>query len=79
MDKFFMHRIKRTGETFDKGIEVHPDLNTAKGAYFAYLGAYAYGRAQDTNVNYVQCSVTDGNGVVLYTETWQKPEVQEGE
>ena len=70
--KWFMHRIKRTGETFDKGIEVHDSLASAKGAYFAYLGAYVYGRAQDTNVNFVFCAVTDMNGTVLYAETWAK-------
>ena len=73
MEKYFMHRIKRSGETFDKGIEIHDSLESAKGSYFAYLGAYAYGRAQDTNVNYVQCAITDGNGSMLFTETWEKP------
>lgn len=68
MDKFFMHRIKRTGETIDKGIEVKDSFDAAKQSYHAYLGAYAYGH--DTNTDLVSCMITDIGGSVLMTETW---------
>ena len=76
--KFFMHRIKHTagdnGGTWDKGIEVHPDYNTALGAYYAYLGNYGYGRAQAAGVDYVSCEVSDMSGGRLMADTWIKPE-----
>ena len=70
-EKFFMHRIKRTGETIDKGIEVKDSYDDAKQAYHAYLGAYAYGH--DANTNFVSCMITDMDGMVLLTETWNAP------
>lgn len=68
MDKFFMHRIKRTAGVFDKGIEVHDSVESAKQAYHAYLGAYAYGHSADTD--YVQCKITDWEGYRVEEETW---------
>ena len=67
-NKFFMHRIKRTGETIDKGIEVKETYDDAKQSYHAYLGAYAYGH--DANTNFVSCMITDMSGMVLLQETW---------
>ena len=71
MDKFFMHRIKHTGDTFDKGIEVKDSFDAAKQSYHAYLGAYAYGH--DTNTDLVSCMITDIGGSVLMAETWLAP------
>ena len=71
-NKYFMHRIKRSGENWDKGIEIHDTYESAKGAYYAYLGTYAYGRAQDVDVNFVSCEVTDINGERLVSATWNK-------
>ena len=69
--KFFMHRIKRTGETIDKGIEVKDSFDGAKQSYHAYLGAYAY--EHDQNTDFVSCMITDMFGSVLMTETWNAP------
>lgn len=71
-NKFFMTRIRRTDNTFDKGVEVHDSLNEAKGAYYAYLGAYGYGRRADTDF----CSViiSDMSGTIVTKETWNKAE-----
>lgn len=72
-EKYFMHRIKRTtGGTFDKGIEVHDSMGSAKQAYHAYLGAYAYGHNAETS--YVSCSITDMGGYEVIKETWIAPE-----
>lgn len=82
---FFMHRIKRMDNVFDKGIEVKElqrqegetdeelsqrNLEAAKQAYHAQLGAYAYGN--DKHCDYVSCAITDLSGARLLGETWSK-------
>lgn len=69
-NKFFLHQIKRTNGTFDKGIVVKDTFEDAKQSYHAYLGAYAYGH--DANTNFVSCMITDISGNVLkpFNETW---------
>ena len=76
-NKFFMHQIKRTGGTIDKGIVVKDTYEAAKQSYHAYLGAYAYG--QSANTDFVSCMITDMlSGIVLMSETWQaEPETPE--
>lgn len=71
-NKFFLHQIKRTGGTFDKGIVVKDTYEQANQGYHAYLGAYAYGQNADTD--FVSCMITDMTGTVLMRETWAKPE-----
>ena len=71
--KFFMHRIKCTGGTYDKGIEVKDSFDAARQSYHAYLGAYAYGH--DAGTSFVSCYITDMAGTILMQETWQAPEV----
>ena len=65
---FFLHQIKRTNGTIDKGIVVKATYEAAKQGYHAYLGAYAYG--QNAETDYVQCAITDVTGNVLLAETW---------
>lgn len=73
---YFMHRIKHDptkASPWDKGIEVHETEDSAKQAYHAYLGAYAYGH--DANVDYVKCMRSDtSSGIVTDSEEWIKPE-----
>lgn len=69
-NKFFMHRIKRTSGTIDKGIEVKDSFEGAKQSFHAYLGAYAYGQNVDTD--FVSCEITDIFGARLMNETWVK-------
>lgn len=69
-NRFFMHQIKRTNGTYDKGIVVKDTYEAAKQSYHAYLGAYAYGQNADTD--FVSCMITDQlSGIVLMEETWQ--------
>ena len=83
---FFVHQIKRTNGTFDKGIVVKDlerregetdeelskrNYESAKQGYHAYLGAYAYGQHAETD--FVSCMITDLFGAVLMSETWSKP------
>ena len=75
MKKYFLHQIKRSNGTIDKGIVVKDSFEAAKQGYHAYLGAYAYG--QDPNTDYVSCIITGISGTVLMSETWinaQEPE-----
>lgn len=73
-NKFFMHRIKHTNGTWDKGIEIKDTFDDAKQSYHAYLGAYAYGH--DANTDFVSCMITDqfSGGMVLMDETWNREE-----
>ena len=71
-NKFFLHQIKRTSSSYEKGIVVKNSYEDAKQGYHAYLGAYAYGH--DTNTDYVSCLITDINGTSLMGETWIAPE-----
>ena len=71
-NKFFLHQIKHTNGTYDKGIVVKETFDDAKQSYHAYLGAYAYGH--DANTDFVSCMITDqlSGGMVLMQETWQR-------
>ena len=70
MNKFFLHQIKQTKGTIEKGIVVKDTYEGAKQGFHAYLGAYAYG--QDANTDYVSCMITGASGTVLLSETWIK-------
>lgn len=67
---FYMHRIKRTGTTVDKGIEVKETLDAAEQSYHAYLGAYAYGK--DQSVDFVHCMITDESNQIWENKFWIK-------
>ena len=76
VNKFFMHRAKenKNGD-IEKGTETHLTYDSAKQAYHAYLGAYAYGKEKDTI--FVQCSITDKTThEPLMGETWNAPETE---
>jgi hypothetical protein len=68
MEKYFLTQVKRTNGTFEKGCVVKDTLDEVRQSYHAYLGAYAYGH--DAKTDYVQCLVTDINGMVILAETW---------
>lgn len=76
-NKFFLTRIRRTSGTFDKGVEIHDDLDSAKGAFYAFLGAFGYGRHAETD--FCSAFISDMSGTILPKETWQKPTEQEPE
>ena len=70
MEKYFLHQIKRSNGTIEKGIVVKDTFEATKQGYHAYLGAYAYGQNPDTD--YVSCMITGTSGTVLMSETWIK-------
>lgn len=67
---YFLHQVKHTSGSFDKGIVIKETFEAAKQGFHAYLGAYAYG--QHTETDFVSCMITDLYGVVLMSETWMK-------
>lgn len=70
-NKFFLHQIKRTNGTIDKGIVVKETHEAALQSYHAYLGAYAYGQDKDTD--FVDCMITEaGSMTILNHEQWVK-------
>lgn len=67
MRKFFLHQIKRTSGTIEKGIVVKDSYEAALQSYHAYLGAYGYGNNAQTD--YVFCMITESvSGAVLMQE-----------
>lgn len=78
-NKFFLHQIKRTNGTYDKGIVVKDTLEAAKQGYHAYLGAYAYGNNDKTDM--VSCLITDSYGNIMkpFDETWNATPADEAE
>ena len=73
LNNYFMHRIKHDNSkegsaAWDKGVEVHESLESAKQSYHAYLGAYAYGHGE--NIDFIQCMITNTNGAIMLDETW---------
>lgn len=77
-NKFFLHQIKRTNGTIDKGIVVKDSYENAIQSYHAYLGAYAYG--QNAETDFVSCMITEAmSNVILMQENWIKPETPTAE
>lgn len=70
-NKYFLHEIKRTDGTINKGIVVADTYDAARQGYHAYLGAYAYGHEENTD--FVSCMITDILGNTLMEETWNAP------
>ena len=73
IEKYFFHRIKAEGSVFNKGIEVHDNLDSAIRAFYGYW-TYAYNNPASPNVTFVSCRITDGSGAVVgkYDMTWLK-------
>lgn len=67
---FYLHQIKRSGTTVDKGIVVKETLDAARQSFHAYLGAYAYGNAQ--GVDFVHCMITDESNQGWDNVQWVK-------
>ena len=69
-NNFFVTRIRRTSNTFDKGVEIHETPESAKGSYYAFLGAYGYSRHAETD--FCQAIISDMTGAIIIKETWTK-------
>jgi hypothetical protein len=76
-DKFFLHRIRKDGDTFSAGIEVHDTLDSAIQSFHSQM-KMAYNNPSYPNMKYVSCMVTDGNDEVVpgFNETWGAKNIQ---
>lgn len=61
-EKYFLTQIQRKNGQYTKGVVIKDTLNGARQSFHAYLGAYGYDN--DKTIDYVQCMITDINGVV---------------
>ena len=76
-DKFFLHRIRKDGDNFTTGIEVHDTLDAAIQSFHSQM-KMAYNNPSYPNMKYVSCMVTDeqDNVVPGYNETWGAKNIQ---
>ena len=76
-DKFFLHRIRKDGENFTTGIEVHDTLDSAIQSFHSQM-KIGYNNPSYPNMQYVSCMVTDqeDNVVLGYNETWGAKNIQ---
>ena len=74
-NKFFLHHIRKDGNSYDKNIDILDSIDAAKGDFAAQM-EYGYGNPQHANVSFVSCYITDllSGGMVLMDETWVKPQ-----
>ena len=76
-DKFFLHRIRKDGDTFSAGIEVHDTLDSAIQSFHSQM-KMAYNNPSYPNMKYVSCMVTDERDEVVpgFNETWGAKNIQ---
>ena len=70
---FFLHRIQKDGDSFQKGIEVHVNLNDAIRAFWGRMKT-GYNDPEHPKMSYVACYISDDNGSIyqLYNKFWLK-------
>ena len=75
-NKFFLHRIRKDGDTFAAGIEVHDTLDSAIKSFHGQM-KMAYNNPSYPNMKYVSCMVTNENDEIVpgYNETWNKEKI----
>jgi len=76
-NKFFLHRIRKDGNTYNTGIEVHDTLDAAIQSFHSQM-KMAYNNPNYPNMVYVSCMITDENDNIVpgYNETWNKERTQ---
>ena len=73
IQNFFVHYIRKDGETYTKGIDIKDDYGAACRAYHTYL-EYGYGNSKFPNVAFVANKITGNNGYAHRSEAWTKEE-----
>lgn len=69
---FFIDAKGSNGEIIKKGCAVRNSYDEAMQSFYAYLGAYAFGKEEGTD--FVQVAVMDSEGHTLAAKSWKKPE-----
>ena len=77
-NKFFLHRIRKDGDSYTTGIEVHDTLDAAIQSFHSQM-KMAYNNPSYPNMKYVSCMVTDSNDEIVpgYNETWSKEKTRD--
>ena len=77
-NKFFLHRIRKDGDAYSTGIEVHDTLDAAIQSFHSQM-KMAYDNPSYPNMKYVSCMVTNENDEIVpgYNETWNKEKVRD--
>lgn len=77
-DKFFLHRIRKDGDTYTCGIEVHNTRDAAIQSFHSQM-KMAYNNPSYPNMKYVSCMVTDEEDNVIpgYNETWNPEKIHD--
>lgn len=77
-NKFFLHRIRKDGDNYTTGIEVHDTLDAAIQSFHSQM-KMAYNNPSYPNMKYVSCMVTDTEDKVVpgYNETWSKEKARD--
>ena len=77
-NKFFLHRIRKDGDNYTMGIEVHDSLDAAIQSFHSQM-KMAYNNPSYPNMKYVSCMVTDEDDKIVpgYNETWSKEKVRD--
>ena len=77
-NKFFLHRIYRTGEIYTKGIEVHDTADNAIRSFHSVM-KMGYNNPSYPDINFISCMVTNENDEILpgYNETWSTESIND--
>ena len=73
---FFVHYIRKDGDTFTKGIDVQSDYGAACRTFHTYM-EYGHGNSRFPNITFVATQITGGSGYAHKAESWTKEEVEE--
>lgn len=73
MENYFLHRIQKENGSFNKGIEVHDNLDDAIRSFWGRMKT-AYSNPQNPGMTFVSCKITDASGGIIYPYnlTWMK-------
>ena len=77
-NKFFFFFIRKDGDSYNAGIEIHDTLDAAIQSFHSQM-KMAYNNPSYPNMTYVSCMVTDEEDKVVpgYNETWSKEKVND--
>lgn len=68
---FFVHYIRKDGDTFTKGIDVVSDYGTACRSFHTQM-EYGYNNTKFPNVSFVASQIQGGSGYIHNAESWSK-------
>ena len=72
---FFLHTIRKDGDTYTKEIDIFDSEDAAKIAYASAM-EYGYNNPKFPDITFVSCEITDllSGGMSLISDKWAKPE-----